>query len=148
MDSHHRNTMKASYLVKKKNKNKLFQEELLMGKGGGKIEIQQCVRGVCRWGLGITRLSGFWASQPTFQSVCQEHSPALPQPSHPSVSPGRWRQQCCYLHVQLGTMAGQHTLAFLFTVGKFTIRAIVSERVLSARLLRVLNVCSVLSIKG
>lgn len=47
-----------------------------------------------------------------------------------------------------GTMAEQRTLAFLFAVGKFTIRAIVSERVLSARSLRVLNVCSVLSIKG
>lgn len=123
--SHHRNRMKASYLVKKK----LFQGKLLMRRGGGKIQIQLGVRRVCPWGLEMTRMSGFWASRPTFQSICQEYSPVRPQPSDPSVSLGWWRQQCCYLLVELGTIAERCTLGFLFAVGKFTTSAIVSESV-------------------
>lgn len=71
----------------------------------------------------------FLTSQPTFQSICQGHSPVLPQPSDPSVSLGYWRQKCCYLFVELGTTAQQHTLAFLLGVGTFTISAVVSKSV-------------------
>lgn len=71
----------------------------------------------------------FLTSQPTFQSLCQEHSPVLPQPSDPSVCLGYWRQKCCYLFLELGTTAERCTLAFLLGVGMFTISAIVSKSV-------------------
>lgn len=78
-----------------------FCRETLTGKAGGEVN---CVLETLQ-GPGLVRMSGFGASLPTFQSICQEHSPVLPQPSDPSVSLGYWGQKCCYLFGELGTIA-------------------------------------------